>query len=98
MGKHPSWNQKVLMGNGQGKRRPKGDGTHYDEDEDGFIKCMQQYVLDFCPDINAQLIQMRATMTPEFKFTQGTNVQEHSIQYRLKEVSDPYDPLLRCNF
>ena len=48
-----------------------------DEDEDGFIKAMDQYILQFCTRQNANTCQLCATGNFDFKFKRETEVSAH---------------------
>ena len=62
---------------------PEDNGQPFDEDDaDGFIKAMDQYVLHFCPGRNAKTCQLRATGNLCFKFKRGIEVSTHISRFR----------------
>ena len=56
---------------------PEENRAAYNEDEDGFIKEMEQYILQFSPRTGAKTLQQRAIADYEFKFKRGTGVAGH---------------------
>ena len=63
---------------------PEDNGAPYNqEDKDGFIKAMEQYVLQFGSNTKAQLMQLRAMLNQDFfKFNRGTTVAAHATRYQ----------------
>ena len=58
------------------------NGVSYDEDEDGFIKAMEAYILQFCPRTGAKTLQQRAMSNYELKFKRGSEAAAHMTQFR----------------
>ena len=57
---------------------PEDDGRPFDtEDEDGFFKAMEQYILQYSPKKNSKTCQLKTMAGHEFKFKRGANVAEH---------------------
>ena len=62
---------------------PEDNEAVFDDDEDGFIKTMEQYyILQFFPSTDAKTLQQRAMANYKFKFKRGTEVAGHMIQFR----------------
>ena len=63
---------------------PEDDGQPFDtEDEDGFIKAMDQSILQFCPRQNTKTsCQLWAMGNFDFKFKRGTEVAAHMSRFR----------------
>ena len=62
---------------------PEDNGQPFeDEDEDGFIKAMEQYVLQFFPRPNTKTCQLWAIGNFDFKFKRGTEVSAHMSRFR----------------
>ena len=57
------------------------NGAAFDNDEDGFIKAMEQYILQFCPRTGSKTLQQRAVAKYKFKFKRGTKVAAHMTQF-----------------
>ena len=62
-------------------RDPEDNGAARDEDEDGFIKAMEQCILQFCPRTGAKTLQQRAMANYKFKFKRGTGVAAHMTRF-----------------
>ena len=61
---------------------PEDNGAPYDEGEDGFIKAMEAYTLQFCPMTGAKTLQQRVMANYEFKFKRGTEAAAHMTPFR----------------
>ena len=62
---------------------PEDNGQPFDdEDEDGFIKAMEQYILQFCPQQNVKTCQLRSMGNFDFRFKRGTEVAAHMTRFR----------------
>ena len=55
---------------------PEDNGAPYDEDEDGFIKAMEAYILQFCQRTGAKTLQQRVMAN------WGTEVAAHMTWFR----------------
>ena len=61
---------------------PEDNAAPYDEDEDGFIKAMEAYTLQFCLRTGAKTLQQKAMANYELKFKRGTEVTAHMTRFR----------------
>ena len=62
---------------------PKDNGQPFDEeDEDGFIKAMDQYILQFCPRQNDKTCELCTMGNFDFKFKKGTEISVHMSRLR----------------
>ena len=65
------------------ERNPEDDGQPFnEEDEVGFIKAMNQYILQFYPQQNTKTCQLCAMSNFDFKFKRGTEVSAHMSKFR----------------
>ena len=65
-----------VLSNNNGDLVVEDIGAAYDEDEDegGFIKVMEQYILQICPRTGAKILQQRAMVNYKLKFKRETGV------------------------
>ena len=73
MGKYPPWYWKVLMAKGRNKWRSRKSWSTLWWRQRWLHQMHATDVLEFGPDrITTRLMQLRAMMTPKFKFKRGT--------------------------